>query len=264
LIFGRRLAIVLGVKGLLKIWLVLAITYVVGSLAITYIVSGGILYRWETTAHLILVPIFQAALLGAIAAVAASGGFRSLWAGLRSSPAVAILLALDVILIISIWLYEEWKWLEHRLPENYLIYFLIPQLAIVAVATVWRGVSEPRRLTKYLVIVLGCLMLGSAWDLVLGSFRPWRLALEGLLITLTAAWIYRRWREETPRAAALVAASVALFLPVNLILVSAALGSYDFSDLWLCNIVFTLVLPALTLIWFAAGRRARSVVGTGA
>ena len=165
-------------KRWVKTWLVLAGAYVGGALIITYVVQGGILYPREAAAHLILVPIFQAALLGAVAAAGASGGLRALWRGLRARPLLALVLALDAVVVVSVWLYEEWDWLEDGLPENYAFYYLIPKLAIVGLVLVWRATSERTSATKYVVAIFGCLTLGAALSSALTRVVPLALAAE--------------------------------------------------------------------------------------
>lgn len=51
------------VKHFLRVWLVLTITYTAITLAICWIVSGSIVYPAETIAHVLIVPLIQAALL---------------------------------------------------------------------------------------------------------------------------------------------------------------------------------------------------------
>ena len=239
----------------MKTWLVLAGAYVAGALTITYVAQGGILYPREMTAHLIIVPIFQAGLLGAIAAAGASGGFGALWRGLRSHRALWLLVAFDAVLVTCVWVYEEWNWLEDTLPENFALFYLIPKLALVSLVLVRRGVDEERKVTRYLVAVLGFLLLAMGWNLAIGRIRPLSVTIGALLTTLMIVWVYYRWRDATRPAAGLLASSLILILPVDVMLVAAAIQPYDFSDLWLANIIFTLAAPALTLIWLAAALR---------
>jgi hypothetical protein len=51
------------VKRFLRFWLVLAVAYPVIALAISWIVSGSIVYPAEMLAHIAIVPFLQAALL---------------------------------------------------------------------------------------------------------------------------------------------------------------------------------------------------------
>ena len=70
--------------------------------------------------------------------------------------------------------------------------------------------------------------------------------------------MYQRWRAPAGLAAGQLALSLILILPVDVILIAAAMQPYGFSDLWLCNILVSLLAPALTLIWLAAELRAQS------
>jgi len=70
--------------------------------------------------------------------------------------------------------------------------------------------------------------------------------------------VYQRWRAPAGLAAGQLALSLILILPVDVILIAAAMQQYGFSDLWLCNILVSLLAPALTLIWLAAELRAQS------
>ncbi|RPJ55553.1 MAG: hypothetical protein EHM23_25845 [Acidobacteria bacterium] len=50
-------------KQFFRIWLVLAVAYFAITLAIAWIVSGSLVYPTETVAHILIVPLLQAALL---------------------------------------------------------------------------------------------------------------------------------------------------------------------------------------------------------
>ncbi len=54
------------VKHFLRLWLILAIAYLAITLAISWIVSGSVVYPKETIAHFLIVPLLQAALLALI------------------------------------------------------------------------------------------------------------------------------------------------------------------------------------------------------
>ncbi len=51
------------VKHFFRLWLILGTAYLVITLAICWIVSGSVVYPIETTAHVLIVPLLQAALL---------------------------------------------------------------------------------------------------------------------------------------------------------------------------------------------------------
>jgi len=51
------------VKRFFRLWLILAIAYLVLTLALCWIVSGSIVYPTETFAHVLIVPFVQAALI---------------------------------------------------------------------------------------------------------------------------------------------------------------------------------------------------------
>ncbi len=51
------------VKHFFRLWLILAIAYLAITLAISWIVSGSVVYPTETLAHILIVPFLQAALL---------------------------------------------------------------------------------------------------------------------------------------------------------------------------------------------------------
>jgi len=51
------------VKHFFRLWAVLATAYLTISLAISWIVSGSLVYPTEAIAHILIVPLLQAALL---------------------------------------------------------------------------------------------------------------------------------------------------------------------------------------------------------
>jgi hypothetical protein len=51
------------VKQFFRIWLVLGVAYLGITLAISWIVSGSVVYPTETIAHVLIVPLLQAALV---------------------------------------------------------------------------------------------------------------------------------------------------------------------------------------------------------
>ncbi len=54
------------VKFLVRLWLILAPAYLVTTLAICWIVSGSVVYPTETVAHVLIIPLLQAALLAVL------------------------------------------------------------------------------------------------------------------------------------------------------------------------------------------------------
>ena len=54
------------VKHFFRLWAVLAIAYLAINLAISWIVSGSLVYPSEAIAHILIVPLLQAALLALI------------------------------------------------------------------------------------------------------------------------------------------------------------------------------------------------------